>query len=112
MCCVQHGKTRSRGGSCRKIALPLPQQQQQRVAVSGAFGRPECELQPVAPAVVCLAAAAVRAYQPEMPTLPAKHSAQTVVLIIESFASAALPPPVDACRAAAADANSFAAGDM
>ncbi len=95
------GTTKNKGGRCREHRTPLPQQQQQRVAVSGAFGRPECELQPVAPAAACLAAAAVQAYQPEMPNLPATHSLQTVVIIMfESFACAALRPPVDACPAA------------
>ena len=76
---VRDGKTKSKGGSCRQDRTPLLQQQQQCVAVPGAFGRPECELQPVAPAVVCLAAAAVPAYQPEMPTPPATHSVQTAI---------------------------------
>ena len=86
---VQDGKTESKGGRCRGHCAPLPQQQQQRVAVFEAFGRPVYELQLVAPAAACLAAAAVQAYQPEMPTLPATHSAQTVVIIMfESFACA------------------------
>ncbi len=73
---VQDCKTKSRGKRCRKHCTPLPQQQPQRVV---AFGRPECELQPVAPAAACLAAVALQAYQPEMPTPPAMRSAQTVI---------------------------------
>ena len=66
-------------GSCSKDCTPLPQQQQQCVAVSGAFGHPVCVLQPVAPAAACLAVAALQAYQPEMLIPPATHSAQTAI---------------------------------
>jgi len=38
-----------------------------------------CKLQPVSPVVACLAAAAVQACEPELPTPPVMHKAQTVI---------------------------------